>query len=61
MREVVAVSGARTAVGAFGGSLKIVPVVELGVTVMNATLKNAGLRPQSSDALMTTGPDALKS
>ena len=60
MREVVIVSGARTAVGSFGGSLKTVPVVNLGATVMKQTLKNVSLRPQSSDALMSAGPDALK-
>jgi acetyl-CoA C-acetyltransferase len=60
MREVVIVSGARTVVGAFGGSLKTVPVVKLGATVMKETLKNAGLRPQSSDALKAAGPEALK-
>ena len=30
MREVVIVSGSRTAVGTFGGGLKDVPVVDLG-------------------------------
>jgi hypothetical protein len=30
MQDVVIVSGVRTAVGTFGGSLKSVPVVELG-------------------------------
>jgi acetyl-CoA C-acetyltransferase len=59
MKEVVIVSGARTAVGAFGGSLKTVPVVELGATVMKAALKNAGLRPQASDMLKAAGPKAL--
>ena len=31
MSEVVIISGARTAIGAFGGSLRDVPVVNLGV------------------------------
>ncbi|MFO7713571.1 thiolase family protein [Desulfosarcina sp.] len=60
MREVVIVSGARTPVGAFGGSLKMVPVVDLGAIVMKETLKNAGLRPRASDALKAAGPDSLK-
>ena len=60
MREVVIVSGARTAVGAFGGSLMSVPVVDLGATVMKETLKKAGLRPQPSDTVKSAGPDALK-
>ena len=59
MKEVVIVSGARTAVGAFGGSLKTVPVVELGATVMKAALNNAGLRPQAGDMLKAAGPNAL--
>ncbi len=45
MREVVIVSCARTAVGQFGASLKDVPVVKLGGTVINAALKRAGIRP----------------
>ena len=60
MRDVVIVSGARTAVGAFGGSLKSVPVVELGATVMQATLKKAGLQPVCSDSLKMAGPAALR-
>ena len=34
-KEVVVVSGARTAIGAFGGSLKAIPVVELGAAVIH--------------------------
>jgi acetyl-CoA C-acetyltransferase len=60
MREVAIVSGARTAVGAFGGALKTVPVVDLGALVIKETLKKAGLRPQASEAMRAAGPDALK-
>jgi acetyl-CoA C-acetyltransferase len=60
MRDVVIVSGARTAVGSFGGALKSVPVVDLGATAMKATLKNAGLKPHAGEALKTAGPKALK-
>jgi acetyl-CoA C-acetyltransferase len=60
MRDVVIVSGARTAVGSFGGSLKSVPVVDLGALVLNATLKRAGLRPRTADTWMAAEPDALK-
>jgi acetyl-CoA C-acetyltransferase len=45
MRNTVIVSGARTAVGNYGGSLKSIPVVELGALVLKETLKKAGLRP----------------
>jgi len=59
--EVVVVSGARTAIGAFGGSLKDIPVVALGAVVIREALKRAGLRPKSSEELLSYGPDALKS
>jgi acetyl-CoA C-acetyltransferase len=60
MREVVIVSGARTPVGAFGGSLKDTPVVQLGALVLKETLKKAGLRPVASEKLTRFEPDALK-
>ncbi|HDI79166.1 MAG TPA: acetyl-CoA C-acyltransferase, partial [Desulfobacteraceae bacterium] len=44
MREVVIVSGVRTAVGSFGGTLKDIPVVELGSIVIKEALKRAGIR-----------------
>jgi acetyl-CoA C-acetyltransferase len=49
MRDVVIVSSARTPVGAFGGSLKTTPVVELGALVLKETLKKAGVRPVASE------------
>ncbi|MBF0201399.1 MAG: acetyl-CoA C-acetyltransferase [Desulfamplus sp.] len=60
MRDVVIVSGVRTAVGSFGGALKSVPVVELGTAVMKSVLKKAGLRPAVNDAMKSNGPDVLK-
>jgi len=59
-KEVVVVSGARTAIGAFGGSLKDIPVVEMGAAVIKEALKRAGLRPKSSEELLSYGPDSLK-
>jgi acetyl-CoA C-acetyltransferase len=59
-KEVVVVSGARTPIGAFGGSLKDIPVVELGAAVIKQALKRAGLRPKSGEELLSCGPDALK-
>jgi acetyl-CoA C-acetyltransferase len=59
-KEVVVVSGARTAIGAFGGSLKDIPAVQLGATVMKEALRRAGLRPKSGEELLSYGPDALK-
>ncbi|MBW2063867.1 MAG: acetyl-CoA C-acetyltransferase [Deltaproteobacteria bacterium] len=60
MRDVVIVSGARTAVGTFGGSLKSTPVVELGAIVLKETLRKAGLRPYASEDLKKFEPDALR-
>jgi len=60
MREVVIVSGARTAIGSFGGSLKDVPVVEMGGLVIKETLKKAGLKPVVGQDLAGVAPDPLK-
>ena len=60
MREVVIVSGARTAVGNFGGALRDQPVVQLGALVLKEALKRAGLRPQVSEELANVGPDSFK-
>ena len=59
--EVVVVSGARTAIGTFGGSLRDIPVVDLGTAAIKEALKRAGLRPKSSEELLSYGPDALMS
>jgi len=60
MKEVVIVSGSRTAVGTFGGGLKDVPVTELGAVVMKDVFKRADLRPVSSAVMQDAAPDKLK-
>ncbi|MBN1857068.1 MAG: acetyl-CoA C-acetyltransferase [Dehalococcoidia bacterium] len=60
MREVVIVSGCRTAIGAFGGSLKNQPAIDLGALVMSEALRRAGLRPRSGETLLAVGPDQVK-
>lgn len=60
MRDVVIVSGARTPVGNFNGSLQDVPVVQMGALVLKETLKKAGLKPVAADAQKEVAPDALK-
>ena len=60
MREVVIVSGVRTAVGSFGGTLKDIPVVELGSIVIKEALKRAGIRPIVSETLKEFEPDIFK-
>ena len=60
MQEAVIVSGARTPVGTFGGSLKSVSAIELGALAIHEAVKRAGLRPVVSDEMKTSGPNKLK-
>jgi acetyl-CoA C-acetyltransferase len=60
MQNVVIVSGVRTPVGSFGGSLKSVPVVDLGTIVMQEVLKRVGLRPGVTAEQTGFSPDSLK-
>ena len=60
MKEVVIVSGSRTAIGTFGGGLQSVPVVELGALVIKDALKRAGLRPVAGRQMEADAPDKLK-
>ena len=59
-REVVIVSGARTAVGNFGGTLRDIPAVQLGALVVKEALKRAGLKPEVSAEVDAFGPTAFK-
>ena len=59
MKEAVIVSGARTAVGEFGGSLKGVKTVDLGALVIKEALKRAGLKPAINDLIKSCRPTAL--
>jgi acetyl-CoA C-acetyltransferase len=60
MREVVVVSGVRTAIGTFGRAIRDIPVVNLGSLVIKEVVKKAKLRPQSSEKLLGYAPDKLK-
>jgi acetyl-CoA C-acetyltransferase len=44
-REVVLLSGVRTAIGRYGGSLKDTPPTELAATVVREAVKRAGVEP----------------
>lgn len=59
MKDVVIVSGARTAVGEFGGSLKGVKTVDLGALVIKEALKRAGLKPAINAFLKSCRPTAF--
>jgi acetyl-CoA C-acetyltransferase len=52
MEEVVVLAGARTAIGTFGGSLKDVPAVELGVVVAKAALERSGVPAADLDDVL---------
>jgi acetyl-CoA C-acetyltransferase len=45
MREVVIASAARTPIGSFGGSLKNVSCVELGIVAVKEAIRRAGITP----------------
>jgi acetyl-CoA C-acetyltransferase len=60
MGEAVIVSGARTAIGNFGGSLQDVPATELGSIALKGAMKKAGLRPKVSPELLGYAPESLK-
>ncbi len=52
MKEVVIVDAIRTPVGSFGGSLKSVPAVELGIIVVKEIIKRNNLDPAKVDELI---------
>ncbi|MBN1664784.1 MAG: acetyl-CoA C-acetyltransferase [Deltaproteobacteria bacterium] len=60
MRDVVIVSGARTAVANFNGALKDVGAVELGALVIKEAIKRAGLRPVVSPFVKSCCPDVFQ-
>ncbi len=60
MPNAVIVSGARTAVGAFGGSLKDVPAKDLGALVIREALIKAGLKPTLPANAKDDAPDTAK-
>ncbi|GKU32085.1 acetyl-CoA C-acetyltransferase [Clostridium folliculivorans] len=46
MKDVVIVSAVRTAIGAYGKTLKDVPAVDLGAVVIKEAVKRAGIKPE---------------
>jgi acetyl-CoA C-acetyltransferase len=60
MKEAVIVSGARTAIGNFGGTLQDVPAVQLQAVAIKAALKRAGVRPGRSQELDKLAPKAFQ-
>ena len=60
MREVVIVSGTRTAVGNFGGSLKDVSAVKVGATAIREAVRKAGLKPVTKKEVLDVAPEMFK-
>lgn len=59
MRKVAIVGAARTPVGAFGGSLKSVSVVQLGALAIRKMLEKSGVRPIAGSDTLDIAPGAL--
>ena len=49
MQDVVIVSGARTPIGSYGGTLRDIPVYKLGSAVLNMTARRAHIEPRWVD------------
>lgn len=49
MQNVVIVSGVRTPIGSYGGTLRDIPVYKLGSAVLNETAKRAHIEPELVD------------
>ena len=52
MKKAVIVSACRTAIGAFGGTLKDVPAAELGAIVVKEAVLRAGIKPEQVDEVI---------
>lgn len=60
MSEAVIVSGVRTAIGNYGGSLQDVPATKLAAIAIKGALEQAGLKPTVSEELLSVAPESLK-
>ncbi len=52
MEKVVILSGVRTPIGAYGGTMKSIPVYELGALVLGEVVKRAGIDPGLVDEVV---------
>ena len=60
MAEAVIVSGVRTAIGNFGGSLQDMPAAKLGAIAIKAALKKIGLKPKVDPKVLEYAPTMLR-
>ncbi|MFQ5996776.1 MAG: thiolase family protein [Dehalococcoidales bacterium] len=66
-REVVIVNGARTAIGKFGGTLRDMNVVDIGIAAVKGAMERSGIKPEDIDEVIIgharqagTGPNAAR-
>lgn len=66
-REVVIINGARTAIGKFGGTLKDLTVVDVGVAAVRGAVERSAIKPEDIDEVIIgharqagTGPNASR-
>lgn len=66
-REVVIINGARTPIGKFGGMLRDLTVIDIGVVAVQGALKKCGVKPEQIDEVIIgharqagTGPNAAR-
>jgi len=51
-KEVVIVNGARTAIGRFGGTMRDLTVIGIGVVAVKGTLEKSGVNPEQLDEVI---------
>lgn len=51
-QDVVIVSGCRTAIGRFGGTLSTIPAIDLGAAVIREAVRRAGVDPYAIDEVL---------
>ena len=51
-KEVVIVNGARTAIGRFGGALRDLTVIDIGVVAVKGALEKSGVKPEQVDEVI---------
>jgi len=66
-REVVIINGARTAIGRFGGALKNLDVIDIGIAAVKGAIERSTIKPEDIDEVIIgharqagTGPNAAR-
>ena len=66
-REVVIINGARTAIGSFGGTLRNLSVIDIGIVAVKGALERTGVKPEQVQEVVLgharqagTGPNAAR-